>query len=184
MLWPERGGWRLGEGIQSSVQASSSRSPRRNASIVLGVSRPRGELPLPTPSPPRSRRAAPRQAPGQPSPAALTCEPRPGPSIAPATVGTPRSGGCNPLASAPRASRIPLPARGPASAAAPAHACPRQSASGKPIPALLSPGGGTFLPPGRRVGNRELEAPPPVRGEVPAPGQDHIRNLNPSSRTA
>lgn len=107
--------------------------------------------------------AAPRPAgrPGQPSPAALTCEPRPGPSIAPGTAGTPRSGGCNPLASAPRASRIPLPARGPASAAAPAHACTRQSASGKPIPALLSSGGGTFLPPGRRVGNRELEAPPP-----------------------
>lgn len=85
-----------------------------------------------------------------------------------------KSSDCSPLASPPHAASIPLPARGPASAAVANCALCRQSASREPIPDLFSAGGGTFLPPGRLMDNQESEAPPPAshRDTLPAPGQD------------
>lgn len=146
--WPAEGGWRVGESTQSSVQASSCRCPQRIPSIILGVSR----LPATRPRPlrprdpsgsflnPRPRLSEPlrlSRPPGQPAPAALTCEPRPGPSISPVTGATQQSGGCNPLASPPRACRIPLPARGPASTAS--HALSYNVNRSQEIQSLLSP---------------------------------------------
>lgn len=165
--WPEPGGWRLGEGARSSVQASSPRSPQRNTSILLGVSRPLRELPQPTPSPPHSRRAAPRRAsPGPrispPRPAALTCEPRPGPSIVPVTRRDSAKRRRQPAGR--RASSLPY----PTSCSRPRL---RRSSGSRLYPSVglgranpcspLAWGAGLFLPSGRLLGEPRAGGPAP-----------------------
>lgn len=96
-------------------------------------------------------------------PTALTCEPSPGPSISPAAAATRQSGGGGPLASPPQAFSTPTSSCDSASTASLARALRRQSASEKPIPVLLSAGGGTLALPGRLVENCESEATPTPR---------------------
>lgn len=179
-----RGGWRARKALTRTSspflsgrlgENSQHHSRSLHASSSPAQAPPPPEAPLGsrlTPTPSSSPRPPPLSPPqnGQ-HPAALTCEPSPGPSISPLAATTLQSGRDNPLASSPRTAFTPTSCLRPRLRRGPRRAQCRQSPSGEPIPAL--PGWGRDFPL-KLLGTRESEAPPLARPRrvLPAPGQD------------